>query len=208
MGISIQINNIGKRYLREWIFRKLSVSVPPASKYVLLGANGSGKSTLLQVMANFQIPTEGIITYSDGNSAIEPDNIYQSLSIASPYMELIEEYTPVESIEHQAIYKAFQNSFSTKDVLEIAQLSHASAKHIKFFSSGMKQRLKIALAVLADCPLLLLDEPVSNLDKQAIEWYKQLIQQYAMHKTIVVCSNKISDEYEFCDKQIDIENYK
>ena len=208
MQISIQLNNIGKRYMHEWIFRKLTETISPADKCVLLGSNGSGKSTLLQIIANFQIPTEGSISYVCENNNVEPDKIYQFISLASPYMELIEDYTPTESIKHQAIYKPFQNSYSAKDVLEIAQLSSSSKKPVKYFSSGMKQRLKLALAVLSDCPLLLLDEPVSNLDKQAIEWYKQLIQQFAMHKTILVCSNKITDEYEFCDKQINVENYK
>ena len=72
----------------------------------------------------------------------------------------------------------------------------------------MKQRVRLTLAILADCPLLLLDEPVSNLDKAAIEWYKNLINTYALHKTIVVCSNSIKEEHSFCNKELDMADYK
>lgn len=208
MQLSIQLDNLGKRYMREWIFRNLSLTINPAEKYVILGANGSGKSTLMQVAANYQVATEGKIVYRSAEKEIHPDRIYEQLSIASPYLELIEEFTIVESVSHQAVFKPFQNKLSTKDIIEIAELGHAKDKFIKFYSSGMKQRLKLTLAILSDCPLLLLDEPVSNLDRSAINWYKNMIQTYAMHKTIMVCSNKIEDEYEFCTKQVEVENYK
>ena len=208
MAISIQLNNIGKRYIREWIFRKIDLTISQSDKIVLLGSNGSGKSTLLQIISNYQLASEGKITYLNNNKEIEEDKIYQHLSIASPYMELIEDYSPIELIQHQSIYKPFFNQLNPKQILEIAELNHVANKYIKYFSSGMKQRIKIALAVLADCPLLFLDEPVSNLDKEAIAWYKNLIKEYAMNKTIIVCSNKITDEYEFCQKEINIEVYK
>ena len=72
----------------------------------------------------------------------------------------------------------------------------------------MKQRLKLTLAILADAPILFLDEPTTNLDATVIDWYKSMIANYAMHKTIVVCSNSIKDEYSFCDKVITMEDFK
>ncbi|MFL5754089.1 MAG: ATP-binding cassette domain-containing protein [Bacteroidia bacterium] len=208
MHLSIQLENLGKRYLREWIFRNLSLTINPGDKYVILGSNGSGKSTLMQVIANYQVATEGKITYADHGKEIHPDKIYERLSIASPYLELIEEFTIVESITHQAVFKPFRNNYSVKELIEIAELEHAKDKFIKFYSSGMKQRLKLTLAILAECPLLLLDEPVSNLDRSAISWYKKMMEKYASDKTVIVCSNKIEDEYEFCTKQVEVENYK
>jgi ABC-2 type transport system ATP-binding protein len=208
MQLSIQLDNIGKRYMREWIFRNLSITINAGDKSVILGANGSGKSTLMQVIANYQVATEGKISYKDSANDLHPDKVYEQLSIASPYLELIEEFTIVESISHQSVFKPFQNKYGEKEIIEIAELAHAKDKFIKFYSSGMKQRLKLTLAILADCPLLLLDEPVSNLDRSAITWYKNMISKYAMHKTILVCSNKIEDEYEFCTSQIEVERYK
>ena len=72
----------------------------------------------------------------------------------------------------------------------------------------MKQRLKLGLAILADTPVLLLDEPVSNLDKTAIDWYQKLITAYTANRTVIVCSNAINEEHFFCTKTIDVSNYK
>src|SRR6202008_4040832 len=150
MQLSIQLDNLGKRYMREWIFRNLSLTIDPADKYVILGSNGSGKSTLMQVIANYQVATEGKIVYKDADKEIHPDLVYQRLSIASPYLELIEEFTIVESVIHQGFFKPYLNKFSTGEIIEIAELKHAKDKFIKFYSSGMKQRLKLTLAILAD----------------------------------------------------------
>ena len=206
--LSIELENLGKRFNREWIFRKLNYSIQPAEKIVITGANGSGKSTLLQVLSGYVVPTEGKNNFYQNNSKIEIENYYKNLSIASPYLELIEEYSLTEIIKHQQIFKPFQQNFSGKYLIELAELEKAKDKTLKLYSSGMKQRVKLMLAVMADCPLLLLDEPTTNFDKNAIAWYKNLIIKYAMHKTIIVCSNKIEDEYEFCSKELKMEEYK
>ncbi len=72
----------------------------------------------------------------------------------------------------------------------------------------MRQRLKLTLAILADAPILFLDEPTTNLDATVIDWYKNMISTYAMHKTIVVCSNSIKEEYGFCERIITMEDFK
>jgi ABC-type multidrug transport system ATPase subunit len=123
-------------------------------------------------------------------------------------LELVEEYTLTELIEHCAVYKPFLHDLNAKDIIEIAELKHAENKHLKNYSSGMKQRVKLAVAILADCPLLLLDEPASNLDKNAIDWYNQLITKYASAKTIVVCSNSVKEEFSFCTKELNVMDYK
>ncbi len=209
MSLTIQLNNIGKRYIREWIFRGITLTFLPQEKWVILGANGSGKSTFLQLIASYQIPSEGEIIYiNTSQQPVDQLNRHKLASLASPYLELIEDFTALESMQHQAVFKPFQQQMREEQLLELAELKHVANKQVKYFSSGMKQRLKLALAILADTPLLLLDEPLANLDKKAVDWYKQLIRQYAMHKTIIVCSNTVTDEYEFCTKQLDIGLYK
>ena len=208
MSVSIHINNLGKKFVNEWIFRNVSLEILPAEKMVILGANGSGKSTLLQSIASFLIPTQGEVTWKNEGLLIEDDKLYKQLSIASPYMELIEDFTLLETIEHQSIFKPFTNSFSVKEISKLMQLEHAADKYIKNFSSGMRQRVKLGLAILADCPVLLLDEPCSNLDANAIQWYQQMIAEFAAHKTILVCSNAVKEEYLFCTNKIEIEHFK
>lgn len=208
MEVMIRLDGLGKKFIRDWIFRDVTLEILPADKLVILGSNGSGKSTLLQSIAGFLIPTKGKVSWLINGKETEEENIYQLLSMASPYMELIEDFTLAEMVGHQKQFKAFQQNFSADEVTDILQLRHAQDKFIKNFSSGMKQRLKLGLAVLADCPVLLLDEPCTNLDLASIDWYKQLIQKHALHKTIIVCSNEVKDEYFFCKKQLHIEDYK
>ena len=208
MSISIQINNLSKKFVNEWIFKNLTLTIAPKEKWVILGANGSGKSTLLQSIAGFLIPTKGAVIWSNDNQTIESDSVYKHLSIASPYMELIEDFTLQEIIEHQKEFKPFQKNLSINEVVELMQLIQAKNKFIKNFSSGMKQRVKLGLAILADCPVLLLDEPCSNLDANSISWYQKMITEFAQQKTIIVCSNTVKEEYSFCDKRIEIEQFK
>jgi ABC-type multidrug transport system ATPase subunit len=208
MQISIQLNNISKKYINEWIFKNVTYTIKPFEKLVILGSNGSGKSTLLQTVASFLIPTKGELTWQNGEGKIADEEIYKKLSIASPYMELIEDFTLTEAVEHQKAFKPFLNNFSGKEIISIMQLEHASEKYIKNYSSGMRQRVKLGLAVLADCPVLLLDEPCTNLDAKSMGWYQNLIKQYAAHKTILVCSNTVKEEYSFCTSSLEIEKYK
>lgn len=207
--VNIEIDKLGKRFNREWIFRNLTYSIPTGNKLVVTGANGSGKSTFLLMLSGYVLASEGSIEWKNSEGkTIEKNDYYHHISIASPAMELIEEFSPLELIKHQAAFKKFQHNLSAKEIIEIAYLENSKDKAIKNFSSGMKQRLKLSLAVLSDCPVLLLDEPIINLDLQGIQWYKQLIEKYAYHKTIVVCSNKVKDEYEFCEKEISINDFK
>ena len=204
--MQITLSDIGKRYNSEWIFRHINYNFISGEKYVLLGGNGSGKSTLLQLIAGNYLPSEGTIKYQSKQSNISSELIYKQLTIVAPYLELFEEFSFAELIDLQQEFKPFQ--IPKEEILEVSELSHAKNKAIKYFSSGMKQRAKITLAVLADVPLLLLDEPTSNLDHKAIQWYDKLVKQFALHKTIIVASNKQEEEYSFCNNFLSVEDFK
>ena len=206
--IDIKLSSAGKKFGREWIFRKVHLDISAGQKIAILGLNGSGKSTLLQALTGYLTLNEGELTYSNNQEKIEEEKLYAYISLASPYLELVEDFTLQEQIEHAAIYKAFSNNLNTENIVELSGLAAHKDKYIKLFSSGMKQRLKLTLAILADAPILFLDEPTTNLDATVIDWYKNMIANYALHKTIVVCSNSIKDEYSFCDKVITMEDFK
>lgn len=206
--ITIQVTNAGKKFGREWIFRKVDLEIKPAEKIVILGLNGSGKSTLLQAMTGYLTLNEGSVAYSNNQQKTEDEQQYKLISLASPYLELVEDFTLQEQIEHAHIYKPFLSTLSISQVIELSGLAAHKDKYIKLFSSGMKQRLKLTLAILADALILFLDEPTTNLDATVIDWYKNMIATYAMHKTIIVCSNSIKDEYAFCERIITMEDFK
>lgn len=206
--MQIKLDNIGKRYNYEWIFRKVDLQLSNENNYVILGSNGSGKSTLLQVIAGNLIASEGGIEYQASDKIISEENIFHHLSYAAPYLELFEEFTLTESIEFQANFKPFFSGLNKHQIIEILQLERSKDKQLKYYSSGMKQRVRLAMAVLADTPILLLDEPTSNLDRKAIDWYQKLVNDFSKDRLIIVASNQQEYEYPFCNKEINIEEYK
>lgn len=206
--ISISLNNLGKKFNREWIFRNLSYEIAAGDKLLISGGNGSGKSTLLQVLSGFVSPNEGQVIHLQNRQKVSEEEIQKHISFASPYLQLIEDFTLAETLEHVSAFKPFANNISGPELIGIMELKASENKFVKQFSSGMKQRLKLALAILADTPLLLLDEPVSNLDKNAIAWYKELIAAYSNKRTIIVCSNAIADEHSFCTRELNVMDFK
>ncbi len=204
----IQVTAASKRFNTEWIFSNLNFSFTTGQHYALIGNNGSGKSTLLQIIAGYIGLTKGGIQWiSTSNETIDSTNIFQYISIATPYLELVEEFTALEQIIFHQQFKPLQNGLEPIELLEKIGLRNAAKKQIRNFSSGMKQRLKLALAIFDQAPILLLDEPCSNLDQEGIQTYHQLMQAYAMHKLIIVASND-PQEYQFCSQQLSLSNFK
>jgi len=201
--MQISLAQACKRFNKEWIFKNLNFQFEAGKHYALVGNNGSGKSTLLQIIAGYSSLTKGSIDWNP----FDANNIYEQISFAAPYLELVEEFTAIEQFEFQAQFKPLQKELSTEKILSLIGLKNASHKQIRYYSSGMKQRLKLALAIFSECPILLLDEPCSNLDKEGYALYDTLIKDFAMHKLIIVGSNDPA-EYHFCKAQVNLMDYK
>lgn len=206
--IAIQLKSAGKKFLQQWIFRHLDLQIHPFEKIAITGYNGSGKSTLLQVISGFQSLNEGSVSYFQNNTEVQSDAFYKKISLAAPYLDMHEEYNMHELIAFYSSFKPFLHAMSENDIVSIVELDESKNKPIKYFSSGMKQRIRIALAVLSDVPVLLLDEPLSNLDKKGVAWYQNLLKDYTSGKTIIICSNNIEDEIAQCDRRIDLHHFK
>lgn len=203
MPFKISLENFGKKFNYEWIFRGFSYEFVSGEAYAITGANGSGKSTFLQCLAGFFPQSEGKIIYSQDNKIISNDDFYTYLSFAAPYQELIEEFTLLEQINFHQKFKKFSQNQTSKEIIKKLRLEASEDKFIKNFSSGMKQRLKLGLALYAQTPVLLLDEPTTNLDIENINWYKEEIRQNLAERLVIVCSND-ANEYDFCKKIIKI----
>ncbi|MDH5365404.1 MAG: ATP-binding cassette domain-containing protein [Cyclobacteriaceae bacterium] len=203
--MEIILENLGKRYQRQWIFKNINLELSVGKSYAVTGPNGSGKSTLVKVLMGVTPPSIGHVKYLIDNNEVEEDSIYQYCSLASPYLDLIEEFTLQELIAFHFKFKKVKGDFKVQDIIEIAYLEKHKNKLIKNFSSGMKQRLKLALAFYSDTPVLFLDEPTSNLDTKGIEWYLSQVSKCS-EKMIIVASNQ-SYEFEFCENHINIPKY-
>jgi len=204
--MKIALNNVGRRFNKEWIFRNLSTEFISGNSYAILGPNGSGKSTLLSILTGSLTPSEGEISFSSVKE-IEVENIYKYISLAAPYLELVETFTLKEIIDFHFKFKNFAQGIDAKSLIALLGLEKSANKEIKYFSSGMKQRTKLALACCSESPILFLDEPTSNLDVQGVDWYRELMKNFTKERLTIIGSNQIH-EYEFCNKQIQISDFK
>lgn len=205
--MNIQLTDTGKRFNRDWIFRHFTFYFQSANSYAITGPNGSGKSTLLQCVAGSTNLSEGKIGYNNDPLTIVSEQMHEQIAIVAPYLELIEEMTANEFLKFHFSFKKIIPGISFPQILAEIGLEKAANKQIRYFSSGMKQRLKLAQAVFAGVPVILLDEPCTNLDKKGYELYHQLIQKYCSEKLVIVSSNDM-DEYDFCKEKISILDYK
>lgn len=202
------LDQIARQFGREVVFHQVSLDLAPGSRTAILGPNGSGKSTLLQVIGGAIIPTKGAITHQVGERTIPQEEVYRHVAIAAPYLGLYEDLSLAQAITFHARFKPLRLGLGARDVARIAYLENALDKPVLHFSSGMKQRLKLALAILSDTRLLLLDEPASNLDAEAIAWYRDLLCGHVAGRTLLVASNRQAVEHDLCTSAIEITDYK
>ncbi len=205
--MKINLTNLGKRYNREWIFKNLNFQFDEGRHYAITGPNGSGKSTLLQIISGSAIHNEGSISYHQPDKEIVPEKIFQKISFAAPYLELVEEMTLVEFFSFHHKMKGWLSSINTTGIIHILGLEKAAHKQIRYYSSGMKQRVKLAQAIFSDVPAVLLDEPLTNLDDEGISLYQSLINDYCKNRLVIISSND-KKEYSFCDEIVDMRKYK
>jgi ABC-type multidrug transport system ATPase subunit len=205
--MTISLSDTGKRYNRDWIFRHFTYQFLAGHAYAITGSNGSGKSTLLQAIGGSLLINEGTIRYEKDNNLITDENVFRYLSLCAPYLELIEEMTATELLDFQQPFKPFLPNFNSLTALQTAGLEAAAHKQIRYFSSGMKQRLKLIQAFVSDTPVLLLDEPCTNLDQEGIALYQLLIQQYTADRIVIISSND-PVEYAHCSAHISMGDYK
>lgn len=202
-SIQISVSGLGKKYGSNRLFKDLNLSFNQANNYAITGFNGSGKSTLLLTLAGFITPTEGKVIWTKNNSLI--NNLPDHFSFSSPSLNLFEDLTLEEHLYyHKNFVKTF-NINQAKTDLEIFGLNKFLSKQILTFSSGMKQRLKLILALNNDVPVLFLDEPCSNLDEQGILIYKEIIQKKQENNLVIIATNQASVEFPLVGETINLE---
>lgn len=205
--MKISLTDAGKRFNRDWIFRNLNYEFSAGHSYAITGPNGSGKSTLLLVLSGAMQVSEGKIHYQARGRELEPEEVYNQVSICAPFLEVVEEMTLKEFLEFHHHFKPFLSSVTIDKIITRIGLANAVNKQIRYYSSGMKQRVKLAQAIFSDTPAVLLDEPCTNLDTAGIELYLQLIEDYCKDRLVIVSSND-EVEFKFCKERLNINDYK
>jgi ABC-type multidrug transport system ATPase subunit len=203
--MKISLTDAGKRFNRDWIFRHLTYEFSAGQSYAIIGPNGSGKSTLLQVLSGAMQLNEGTGEWKIDNEKLPGENIYSQVSICAPYLEVVEEMNIAEFFEFHQNFKPLL--ITVEKIISLLGLENAAQKQIRNYSSGMRQRVKLAQAIFSDVPAVLLDEPCTNLDAAGIQLYQNLINDYGRNRMIIVSSND-ETEYGFCKERLNINDYK
>ena len=205
--MKISLEHIAKKFQRYWIFKDITYIFSAPGSYALLGPNGSGKSTLLRLVGGMQNPSKGTVVYEHNGRSIADEGIFEHISYCAPGMEIIEELTLREYLEFHFNFKKLLPGLSVSNIIDTIGLQEAADKPIGDYSSGMKQRVKLAQAIFSDTPALLLDEPCTNLDQAGVSQYLGWMDQYSRQRLVIVASND-EREYSFCKEQIRVEDFK
>lgn len=205
--LRIEVTELGKRFNREWIFKKLTHTFHQGKIYAITGPNGSGKSTLMQVLWGQLPQSAGSLAYTKNGSTVSVEDVFQYTAIATPYLDLVEELTLTEHLHFHFKMRKPVNGLSVTEIIDKLYLSENHDKQIANFSSGMKQRVKLGLAFFTESSLLFLDEPSTNLDDQAFAWYKQHLKEASPNRLVFIASNQKA-EYPEAAEIISITDYK
>ena len=205
--MKISLEQVGKKFQRHWIFRNIDFTFSHSQSYALLGANGSGKSTLMRLLAGMQTPSAGKIFHEAAGKIVEEGKLFPLISLCAPGMELIDEMTLSEFLAFHFSHKKTLQGLSVEDITGLTGLNAFADKPIGEYSSGMKQRVKLAQAIFADTSILLLDEPCTNLDEAGVLQYREWIENYTSGRLVVVASND-PREYFFCQERLVMSDWK
>ena len=207
--MQIEAQGLGRRYGRQWIFKELSHVFRPGTATAVLGPNGAGKSTLLSILAGQLLPTTGQVHYTLGGRALPVAEVPRQLAYCAPYLDLPEDFTLLELLAFHTRLKPLRTGVSVADLVDIMYLQKARHQPVREFSSGMKQRLKLGLALYAAAPLLLLDEPTTNLDATGAAWYLEHVARVRQDANrLVIVSSNVPAEYAFCEAQVRITDFQ
>ena len=201
----VSVNAVTKRFNRNAVFADLSFDVEPGQVFGIVGRNGSGKSTLLRILGGLLSPSSGGVGYAMNGAAVDHERLYRHIGYAAPYLVLYEEFNAVENIQLYARIRG--TAMPARDaaaLLERVGLPTDRKDPIRAFSSGMKQRMKLLFAIMHRPALLLLDEPISNLDADGRRVVYDIVQEFRRSGTVIIATND-DEDIARCDATISVE---
>jgi ABC-type multidrug transport system ATPase subunit len=203
----VSLGGLGKKYIGHWVFRGLTQEWCSGQRIAIVGGNGSGKSTLVQVLSGIQPQSEGTLQYYNSDVEVPVNQYYQHIAMASPGLELPDSLSLKELLAFHLKVKPVVGNLDLYAVAERLDLGNELDKVIRLMSSGMRQRIKLGLALWADVPFILLDEPTSHLDAKYVSWYQNQLAEIGKQKLVVVASNEPREFLGFTE-QIRMEDLK
>lgn len=191
MSIEIELLEINKRYRDKTLYQNLTYTVSAGTCTCITGNNGSGKSTLLKIIAGILKPTKGKIIPRRAHTPISMNDYRTYIGMVSPEMQMYDNLTALENVQFfTGIMEQSHSNDRLHEALNTAGLTAVKENLLKTFSTGMKQRLKLAVLLASDQPVWLLDEPSSNLDEDGRQLVGKCVHEGLIKKkTIVIATN-------------------
>lgn len=206
--IQLKVTELKKTFNNRLVFNKLSFELQSGDKFVVTGKNGSGKSTLIKILAGVLTETSGRVEYFIDDKKIDRENFYKIVGLVSPYLVLYDEFTAYENLSLFSKIRGLKISEGEiNEILKRAGLYERRNDLVRTYSSGMKQRMKYASAILHNPIVLLLDEPTSNLDLEGKNFVDDLVFNFRKDGVIIVATNETQD-FKYGEKIINLDEYK
>lgn len=206
--IHLKVKELKKTFNRRLVFNNLNFEVESGEKIVITGKNGSGKSTLLKILSGVLTESSGSFEYLVNNQRIDREEIYKIVGLVSPYLVLYDEFTAFENLK---LFSRIRNIKIDDDqinqILERVGLTERQNDLVRTYSSGMKQRIKYASAILHNPYVLLLDEPTSNLDVEGKSFVDDLIFNFRKDGIVLIATNETED-FKYGQRIINLDDYK
>lgn len=201
-------NNIRKSFGRLLVFESVNFELGVGSSLAIAGRNGSGKSTLVKIIAGLLSPSSGEVIYQIDGKKIDKIDWFKYVGFVAPYLQIYDEFTGYENLEILARIRGLKNyKEKIEDVLKRVNLYSRRYDLVRGYSSGMKQRLKYACALLHEPILLILDEPTSNLDIEGVEMVWAIAEEQKKKGILIVATNE-PEELQMCDDVINLDELK
>lgn len=208
MNVKLTVKNLTKVFGKLLVFKNLSFELRFSSSLVVTGRNGSGKSTLLKIIAGLLGPTAGDVIYQIDGETVEKIDWFRYVGFVAPYLQLYDEFTGYENLELSAKMRGLKNyDRKISEVLNLVGLYTRRNDLVRGYSSGMKQRLKYAFALLHEPPVLILDEPSSNLDSEGVELVWKIAAEQKEKGILIVATNE-ADEIKMGEEILNLDEIK
>lgn len=205
---TLRATNVGQNFGSLLLFRQMSFEVGGGESLAITGSNGSGKSTLLQILSGVMTPKAGTVELETNGTVVDAAMRPLHTGLVAPYLSVYDDLTARENLEFLA--KARSREAPSKpiaDVLALVGLGGREDDSVRTFSSGMKQRVKYAAAMLPEPAVLLLDEPSANLDPAGIKMVHDVMDWQLDAGRILVVATNVVAEANACNRNLSVEDF-
>ena len=205
---ALHIEDVKKVFDRRVIFEGIRECIRQSEALAITGRNGSGKSTLAKILAGVLSPNGGSVSYEHKGAYVDQINFFRHVGFVAPYLQLYDEFSGYENLLLAARIRVLKPPFGMYErLLEFVSLLSCKNDLVRTYSSGMKQRLKYAFALLHQPPLLILDEPTSNLDSEGKSMVREVMHQQRQDGVLIVATND-SNDAKSCDRILNLDNQR